>query len=67
MLSRASAAQLRFVMGMQSTLQLYESWSRKRGLTVLVEEIEGEDAKLMWLNGKKAEKVVYYFHGTSLN
>ncbi|EEB92025.1 hypothetical protein MPER_09523 [Moniliophthora perniciosa FA553] len=50
-------------MGMLSTRELYETWSRKRGLSICVEEIEGADARVLWLDGKKTKHVIYYMHG----
>ncbi|ESK93204.1 alpha beta hydrolase fold protein [Moniliophthora roreri MCA 2997] len=50
-------------MGMLSTRELYETWSRKRGLAICVEEIEGVGARVVWLDGKKTNHVIYYMHG----
>ncbi|KAK7026436.1 hypothetical protein VNI00_015671 [Paramarasmius palmivorus] len=58
-----SIPQMQYVMGGRSTLVCYKEWSIKRKLAVTIEEIQGEDARLMWIGDKRVDRVIYYLHG----
>ncbi|KAI3607123.1 alpha beta hydrolase fold protein [Moniliophthora roreri] len=58
-----SIPQMQYVMGGKTTLVCYKDWSSKRKLSVTVEEIQGEEARLLWIGGKRTDRVIYYLHG----
>ncbi|KAF5384268.1 hypothetical protein D9615_003377 [Tricholomella constricta] len=53
--------QLQYCFG--TTQQVYEKWARQNGLPVLVDELKGEDARLLWIGPRRTDRVVLYFHG----
>ncbi|KAL0566438.1 hypothetical protein V5O48_015579, partial [Marasmius crinis-equi] len=58
-----SIPQTQFLLGNKPSLESYKQWSQAKGLLVQVEEIEGEDARLLWVGKKRTDKVLYYIHG----
>ncbi|KAG7091603.1 hypothetical protein E1B28_010622 [Marasmius oreades] len=60
----ATVSQLQWVSG--STLEMYETWAKKRGVSPVVEKVrvsEGEEVNLYWIGDKEAEQVLIYIHG----
>ncbi|TFK36154.1 Alpha/Beta hydrolase protein [Crucibulum laeve] len=51
---------LQYLLG--TTPGVYETWVKANGMDVVVDDI-GEDARLLWMGGKKTDKVILYFHG----
>ena len=67
LLQKLSAPELQLVMGSDSTLACYKSFSKKNKLSINVEEIEGADARLLWLGEKRTDRVIYFMHGMYLH
>jgi hypothetical protein len=45
------------------TLEVYETFMKQAKMEPVVEEI-GEEARLLWIGQRKADRVLLYFHGT---
>ncbi|KAK1218000.1 hypothetical protein PQX77_019331 [Marasmius sp. AFHP31] len=54
---------MQYTLGRRQSLDCYQKWSEKEGLPIRVEEIEGEDARLLWVGEKRTDRVIFYLHG----
>ncbi|KAL0061179.1 hypothetical protein AAF712_011999 [Marasmius tenuissimus] len=57
-----SIPQMQYTIGRCQSLDCYKKWSEKEGLPIHVEEIEGEDARLLWVGEKRTDRVIF-LHG----
>ncbi|KAJ8088738.1 hypothetical protein PM082_013981 [Marasmius tenuissimus] len=58
-----SIPQMQYTIGRCQSLDCYKKWSEKEGLPIHVEEIEGEDARLLWVGEKRTDRVIFFLHG----
>lgn len=61
--SHVNRRQVRGVFG--DTRGAYMDFVKAKGLAPVVEEL-GHDSRLFWLGPRKAERVILYLHGTSV-
>ncbi|KAF5356596.1 hypothetical protein D9758_008236 [Tetrapyrgos nigripes] len=63
LIQKLSVPELQVVLGSQSTLMCYESFCKNEKLPISAEEIEGVDARILWVREKSTDRVIYYMHG----
>jgi hypothetical protein len=55
-----SVPQLQWLLG--DTQDVYMDWTKRNGLPALIDEL-GENARLLWIERRRTDRVILYLHG----
>lgn len=57
---RLSDVQMQWLLG--DTHYVYMDWTKKNGLPAVTDDL-GENTRLLWIGGRRTDRVILYFHG----